>query len=288
MALRSLWKGTLQFSLVSVPVEAFSAAEPDQGEIHFHQLHRECNSRIRYKKTCPIHGEVRNDEIVLGHEYERGKYVLFERDELDKRRDDEHLLKLDTFVEPDQIDPIYFDGRTYYLAPQSQAAQSPYAVLCQAMAKLQRYGVATIVLHGKEELVLVRPLDGVLTMTMLYYQSQVRSPSAVADKAEAAKPKAVELKLAQQLIEASTSERFDFSRYEDQRTEHLHKLIEAKIAGKEIVAEQETDEEIPVVNFMDALRKSVKQQKHSPKSQHARKALSAKLSKPTHARRKAN
>lgn len=281
MALRSLWKGALRFSLVSVPVEAFTAAEKGEGEIHFNQLHDKCHSRIRYKKTCPIHGEVPNDEIVMGYEYEKDKYVIFEPGELEKPNSDRsRSLVIDTFIPPDEIDPIYYDGRTYYLTPESQAAEQPYAVLYQAMAKMNRCGLATITLHGKEELVLLRPLDGLLTMTMLYYQSQVRKPELIREEipqaAGPARVKAQELKLAQQLIEASTDKRFDFSNYEDQRTEHLKQLIEAKIAGKEIVQPPEEAEEVSVINLMDALRKSVKKTKGQAAK--ARGALADQLS----------
>ena len=86
MALRSLWKGSIHFSLVSIPVQAYTAAEPGEGEIHFHQLHRACHSRIKYVKTCPIHGPVDNSEIVSGYEYAKGQYVVFERDELELDR----------------------------------------------------------------------------------------------------------------------------------------------------------------------------------------------------------
>ncbi len=281
MALRSLWKGTLRFSLVSVPVEAFTAVEKGEGEIHFNQLHDKCHSRIRYKKTCPIHGEVSNDEIVMGYEYEKDKYVVFEPGELDKPASDRsRSIIIDTFIPRDEIDPIYYDGRTYYLTPESQAAEQPYAVLYQAIEKMNRCGLATIILHGKEELVLVRTLDGLLTMTMLYYESQVREPEIVRQQIPQVKHlpsvKPQELKLAEQLIEASTAKRFDFASYEDQHTEHLKQLIEAKIAGKEIVQPPEEAEEVPVINLMDALRKSVKKSKG--KAAKARGALADQLS----------
>src|SRR5262245_33938509 len=261
MALRSIWKGTLRFSLVSVPVQAYTAAEPNQGEIHFNQLHDKCKSRVRYQKTCPIHGPIPNEEIVSGYEYAKDQYVVFERGELEQeKKANTRAITIDTFVPTDEIDAIYYDGRTYYLAPDSGAAE-PYAVLCQAMGKMNRYGVAHVVLHSKDELVLVRPVDGVLTMTMLHYKSQVRSPKAVEEQVPKVKTNAQELKLAQQLIDASTSEEFDFSQYEDTHTGHLRELIDAKVAGKEVVAPPAAEEETHVINLMDALKKSVQQTK---------------------------
>lgn len=279
MALRSMWKGSLRFSLVTVSVQAFTAAQPDEGEIHLNQLHDKCHSRIRYKKTCPIHGEVTNDEIVTGYEYEKDHYVIVDRNEIEKAQADEHSIVIDTFVAPEEIDPIYYDGRVYYLVPETAASNEPYNVLCQAMNKLNRCGVATVVLRGKEQLLLVRPIDGVMTMMMLHYENQIRKPAAVRDDVPHGKASAQELKLAQQLIEASTEEKFDFSQYEDRYTDRMKALIQSKIEGKEVIEPPQAEDEVPVINLMDALRKSVQKSKQSPKAKQARKALSTRLSR---------
>jgi DNA end-binding protein Ku len=274
-----MWKGSIRFSLVTVPVQAFTAAQLDEGEIHLNQLHDKCHSRIRYKKICPIHGEVPNDEIVTGYEYEKDHYVIINRDEVEKAQADEHSITIDTFVSPDEIDPIYYDGRVYYLVPETPTANQPYTVLCQAIEKLDRCGVATVVLRGKEQLLMVRPISGVLTMVMLHFKSQIRSPKAVLDEVPHAKARAQELKLAQQLIESSTAKKFDFSQYEDRYTDRLKALIQSKIEGKEVIEPPQTEEDVPIINLMDALRKSVQKTKQSPKAKQARKALSTRLSR---------
>src|SRR5262249_46750610 len=139
---RGSWKGNLTFGLVSFPVQALAVVDPDRDEIQFHQLHAECHRRIRYQKTCPVHGEVSQDEIVSGYEYEKGKYVEIEPDELAKLRPKrERSLTLDTFVEPEEVDPIYFDGRNYFLLPDGEKANEPYAVVREALAKEKRYGI---------------------------------------------------------------------------------------------------------------------------------------------------
>jgi DNA end-binding protein Ku len=278
MALRSIWKGSIRFSLVTVPVQAYTAAEPQKGEIHLHQLHDECHSRIRYKKTCPVHGEVPNNEIVSGYEYEKDHYVFVNRDEAEQAQSDEHSVVIDTFVAPDEIDPVYYDGRTYYLAPAVSAAQHPYAVLCQAMEKMNCCGIATVVLHGKEQLLMVRAIEGVLCMLMLHYQSQIRQPSSIGNELTNVKINAQELKLAQQLIESSTAEKFDLASYEDTYTDRLKELIQAKIEGKQVIQPPEAEEEVPIINLMDALRKSVQKTKQSPKAKQARRALTSRLS----------
>jgi DNA end-binding protein Ku len=279
MALRSMWKGSLRFSLVTVSVQAFTAAQPDEGEIHLNQLHDKCHSRIRYKKTCPIHGEVTNDEIVTGYEYEKDHYVIVDRNEIEKAQADEHSIVIDTFVSPEEIDPIYYDGRVYYLVPETAAANDPYNVLCQAMKKLNRCGVATVVLRGKEQLLMVRPIDGVMTMIMLHYENQIRKPATVREEVPHGKASAQELKLAQQLIESSTDEKFDFTQYEDRYTDRMKSLIQSKIEGKEVIEPPQSEDEVPVINLMDALRKSVQKTKQSPKAKQARKALSTRLSR---------
>ena len=138
-------------------------------------------------------------------------------------------------------------------------------------------------LYGRDEIGMIRPLDGVLSMTMLHYQSQIRSPKLVADEIGSVKSSPQEQKLAEQLIAATTSDKFDFSQYEDTRTEKLKELVEAKVAGREIVAEPEAEEETHVINLMDALRKSVQKSKRggkeSAKTKQARKALASHLSR---------
>src|SRR5437764_4790504 len=115
MAAHSSWSGYLKFNLISVPVKGYNAAASG-GKIGFHLLHAKCHQRIRYKKVCPIHGEVSNDEIVSGYEYEKGQYVTVGKDERGELKEkDDKAIAIDTFVAPDAIDPIYFSGRTFYL-----------------------------------------------------------------------------------------------------------------------------------------------------------------------------
>jgi DNA end-binding protein Ku len=266
MALRSIWKGNIRFSLVSVPVEAFTAAEPEE-EIRLNQLHDECHSRIRYKKTCPIHGEVSNDEIVTGFEYDKDKYVVVDRNEVEQAQTKgDKSINIETFITPDDIDPIYYDGQTYYLVPAKGGAEKPYAVLREAMKKSKHWGMATVVLHARQHVVVVRPVESLMTMTMLHYKSEIRSPDVLKDEVPQAKVNAQELKLAQQLIEASTDKKFDLGKFQDHYTEQLRELIESKVEGKEIVVPEQTEEEIPVINLMDALKKSVQKSKSSKKA----------------------
>jgi DNA end-binding protein Ku len=262
MALRSSWEGFLRFNLISVPVKAYSASVTGRGKIAFHEIHAVCKRRIRHQKVCPIHGEVTNDEIVSGYEYARGQYILFGPEELKQLRPGaDKAINVDTFIEPDALDVMYFTDRTYYLAPDGAAGRKPYAVLQKVMAQENRYAVATMVFAGRQHVVVIRPVDRLLVVTVLSYESQMKKPSSVAEEVPEADASDKEIELAGTLIEASTAEDFDFSKYQDEYANQVMKLVEAKAAGKKIVAER-PQEEPPIINLMDALRQSLEQAKH--------------------------
>ncbi len=160
MATRSSWKGYLQLSLVCVPVKAYSTGSSGGGEIHLNQLHADCHSRIQYKKVCPLHGEVATNEIVSGYEYARDRYVVVDPDELDRLRTEaDKAIKIDVFIASGAFDPLYTTGKKYYLAPNGPAGQKAYALLCQAMVAEDCYGIAQVVLHGREQLAHLRAFE---------------------------------------------------------------------------------------------------------------------------------
>jgi len=267
MAARSAWKGFLKLSLVSVPVKAYTTTASGGGDIRLNQLHAECHSRINYKKTCPIHGEVPNDQIVSGYEYSKGQYVVIDPGEVEKlRTEDEKAINIDAFVQPNALDMTYFNGKSYYLVPDGPVGQKPYALLIQGMVELKRNAIATVVMHGKDQLVLLRPVDGLLNMAILNYETQITKPSAFDEEVTKPKVEAEELALAKTLIEASTPKKFDLSKYKDHYTEKLTQLIEKKVAGEEIVAPP-VHEHPQIINLMDALRESAAQaQKAQPEA----------------------
>jgi DNA end-binding protein Ku len=256
---RPSWKGYLRLSLVSVPVEAINAITAEEEGVALHQLHAQCHSRIRYKKFCPIHGEVNNDEIVLGYEREKGQYVVVEKEEVsDLKGKAEKAIQIDTFVSPDAIDPMQFEGRAYYLLPDGQIGQKPYAVLLRALAANHYLGIGQASLFGRERLIAVRALKDVLCLELLYFPHQVRSPESIAADVSLAEVTKEELRLASTLIEASTSDRFDMSKYEDAYAARLKGLIESKMEQQPSVSSPE-EKQPPVINLMDALRRSVAQ-----------------------------
>jgi len=259
MAARSQWKGFLKISLVSVPVRAYTAVSSSGGAIRLNQLHAACNSRIKYTKTCPVHGPVPNEEIVSGYEYSKDQYVLVDTDELDKlRTEDDKAVKVQEFVDPETLDPLYLSGRSYYLVPEGPVGQKAFGVVHDAMKETGKYGVGTVVMHGKEEIVLLRPLDDLLVMSLLNLEHEVTQPAAFKDEVVKTAPAPDELELAKTLIKSATPKKFDFSKYKDVYTDKLTQLIEAKVAGQELVAPPAA-EQVEVINLMDALRKSVQQ-----------------------------
>jgi len=258
MAMRSSWEGFLQLSLISVPVRAYNAAVAGHGEFHFHQIHKSCGNRIHYQKVCPVHGEVSKDEIVSGYEYQKDKYVELDPDEIAQlRAKKDDAINIEAFIPPDQLDPIYLSGKTFYLVPNGPAGKKPYILLHQVMAETNRHALAAIVLSGHEQRVLIRPAEKLLAMTVLYFDNQIKKAADFADEVGDAKISPQERKLADSLVEASTTEKIDYTQYKDLFTERVKEAIDAKLGGKAVKAPKE-EKARPVVNLMDALRESLK------------------------------
>jgi DNA end-binding protein Ku len=274
MALRSSWQGYLRLSLVTVPVQAINAVTSGEGRVHLRQLHAACKTPIRYQKICPIHGEVNNDEIVMGFEQEKGQFVIVEQEEVKNLKEKgEKSITIDTFIRPNQIDPMNFEGRTYYLVPDAAIGRQPYAVLLKALAANNCYGVGRGQLWGRERLVLIRATDEIICMEMLHFHSEFRERSSVTAELNLPAVSKEELRLAGKLIEVSTAKQFDLAKYEDSYGDRLKELIEEK-RGEQVIATPKPTEEAPVINLMDALRRSVARTKKAEPaaSRPARKA----------------
>lgn len=273
MPARPSWDGYLKFNLISVPVKGYNAAESGGGKIGAHLLHKKCNSRIRYKKVCPLCGEVDNDEIVSGYEVSKGHYVQVRAEEKGElKAEDDKAITVETFVPPEAIDPSYFSGRTYFLVPDGKVAQKPYGVLLEAMRERDRYGVAQVVFAGRAQLAVVRPCEKVLAMSLLNYASQVKKPATFAAEVDPPAASAEERKLAGALIEAATASAFDLGAYHDAYTGKLLKLIERKAKRSKPTAKGR--DEPAVINLMDALKQSLSRTRKRPKA--ARSAKGAK------------
>jgi DNA end-binding protein Ku len=254
MAARATWKGFLKISLVNIPVKVFPATE-SSGTISFNQLHAECQTRIRQKRWCEhCNREVPNSEIVKGYEFEKGRYVVVSEDDFDKvRPESTRVIDLVQFADESSVDPIYVD-RAYYLAPDGTMAADAFAVMRDGMKG--KVGIGKLALYGREYLVAVKPQDRGIVMYTLHHAAEIRSMDAVEElNAVASKTRPEEIKLAKQVIETFEGP-LDLSTYRDEYQEGLQRIIDAKIAGEEIVA---ASVEAPprVVNLMDALKKSL-------------------------------
>ena len=256
MSMRHSWKGFLKLSLVTIPVKAYPVAASG-GDVHLHQLHAACTSRVKYKKTCPLHGELAQSDIVSGYEYAKDRYVVVDPDELDKlRTESDKAIQIDAFIAAGVLDPIYANGKNYYLVPDGPVAQKGFAVLRRGMLEEKRQAIAEVVMHGKEHVVWLRPTDDVIVLSQLCYDNQVTKPAALAEEIAEADTAPEEMSLLRTLMAARTPKRFDLAKYQDRYTSKLTQLIEAKVAGKEIVAAP-ANEPTPVVNLVEALRRSV-------------------------------
>jgi DNA end-binding protein Ku len=256
MAARSSWKGFLKLSLITVPVKAFTANNTAE-TLRLNQLHKDCHSRVKYLKVCPEHGELKQAEIVSGYEYAKDQYVVIETDELNKLRpDSDHAVRIDGFVPRDAVDPIYYAGRTYYLMPDGVAGGKAYALLHKGMVDAEVFAIAQVVITGREQLVLVRPMDRLLTMTVLSIEKKVKSVDEFTSDLGDDETSPEEMVLANTLIQASIIKEFDFGKYGDAYNEKLTELIQLKVDGHEIV--QAPDHEEPkIINLMEALKASV-------------------------------
>jgi DNA end-binding protein Ku len=256
MAARALWKGHLRLSLVTVPIRVYPATNP-AGDVSFNQLHRDCMTRIRYKKWCPTHErEVGNDEIVKGFEFERGRYVALEAGDIEKvRPESTRIINLSQFTAAEAIDPVLID-QPYYLAPDGKVASESFAVLREALKG--KAAVGTVAIHGRERLVAIESRENGMVMFTLRRQDEVRGMENIDELEDVPrKVSGEEIALAKRVM-GGFEGRLDLSKYPDTYEKALREMIDAKIEGHEIVA---ADVEKPprVVNLMDALRKSLDQ-----------------------------
>jgi DNA end-binding protein Ku len=254
MAARPTWKGYLKISLVNIPIKVFPATE-SSATISFNQLHGECRTRIQQKRWCPhCNREVPNSEIVKGYQFEKGHYVVLSEDDFEKvRPESTRVIDLVQFADEASIDPMYID-RTYYLAPDSGVAGDAFAVMREGMKG--KIGVGKLALYGREYLVAVRPHGRGIAMHTLHHSAEIRDIDQIEElNSVAAKVKPEEIKLARQVIETFEGP-LDLATYKDEYRAGLQKIIDAKIAGQEIVAPA-IEAPPKVVNLMDALRKSL-------------------------------
>jgi DNA end-binding protein Ku len=254
MPARPTWKGYLKISLVNIPIKVFPATDAG-ATLSFNQLHGECQTRIQQKRWCPTcEREVPNTDIVKGYEFEKGRYVVVEEDDIEKVRvQSTRVIELEKFTDDAAIDPIYLE-RPYYLAPDGPVAKEAFAVMRAAMTG--KAGIGKVALYGREYLVKVQPRERGLVMYTMRHANEIRSMDAIDELADMpATVKPDEVRLARQVIATFEGE-LEFESYQDEYQAGLREIIDAKIQGREIVM-PEVEAPPKVVNLMDALRKSL-------------------------------
>jgi DNA end-binding protein Ku len=243
-----------QRSLVNIPVKVFPASE-SSGSIAFNQLHQVCHTRIQQKRWCPhCEREVPFGEIVKGYEFDKGQYVEVSKDDIDKvRPDSTRVIDLVQFADESELDPMYVE-RTYYLAPDGKSATEAFAVMREGMKG--KIGLGKLALYGREYLVGVKPMGRGIVMYTLHHAAELRTIDQIEELSavpETVKPQ--EINLARQVV-GTFEAPLDLTKFHDEYVEGMQQMIEAKVAGREVVAA--TVEAPPrVVNLMDALKKSL-------------------------------
>lgn len=255
--MHTIWKGSISFGLVNIPINLFAATE--NKDISFRSIHKECNSPIKYEKVCPVcDREVQNDEIIKGYEYEPGKYVVISSEELKEiAPESNRTIEIIDFVKLDQIDPIYFE-KSYFLGPQDNGLKS-YHLLKQAMEKTGKIGLAKITIRSKESLAVVRVYKNGLLLETIFYPDEVRNVGQVPGVDAEINVDQKEMDMATQLIEQLTTE-FEPEKYTNDYRSALMELIESKVTGKEFTVPKEV-QKTNVVDLMAALQASIDQTK---------------------------
>ncbi len=254
MAARSIASLTVSFGLVAIPVKLYTATEASR-TVSFNLLHKGCGSRLKQQYVC-LKDEVvvERDDMVKGYEFAKEQYVTFSADELKALEEvGSHSAEIAEFVRIESIDPVYFD-KAYYLAPDKGGAK-PYALLAQALRESGRCALGRWASHGKQHVVMIRPVEGGLVMQQLLYGAEVRSMKDL--DIPQTEVKEAELKLAQQLIDQQAVERFDPAAYTDAVRARVEAAVQKKVEGQEITLAEEGEGGGQVIDLMEALRASL-------------------------------
>lgn len=255
---RSMWKGTLTFGLVSVPVKLYNATV--DRSVRFHQLHAADHARIVQRRFCSAEGEeVPYGEIVKGYEIAPGRHVVVETEELATLEPAfTRTIEVEDFVQLEEIDPIYFD-RPYFLVPGTGGAR-PYRLLLEALRESGKVAIARVVLRSRQQLVAIHPREDVLRMITMNFAEEILGTAALEELQEAdTRVDERELEIARKLVD-SIARPFDIANYHDTYREAVLELIDRKAGGEEVAVEPSAREEVlQAPDLMSALEASIEQ-----------------------------
>lgn len=281
--MRAIWKGHIQFSLVTIPVRIYNAIDTGQS-ISFNLLSKDGHNPVSYEKKDKVTGQpLRNEDIVKGYQYEPGQYVIIELEDLDKvRLKSTRVIELDGFVKAEEVHPTLFES-PYFLGPDGEVAAKTYGLLAAVMKDSGKVGVGKVVLRDRETPVLITPHEKGILLYRLRYPHEVRSINEVPQLLEVKADKE-QMKLAKTLVD-SMSTKFAKIEMKDHYYDALKAIIDSKIEGKEIVVVEH--EEPKVVDIMTALKASIAQAKKKPMEKATGAAKEAKKAKEIKLKRKA-
>jgi DNA end-binding protein Ku len=270
----SVWKGHLTFGLVSFPVRLFSAARSET--ISFNLLHKTDHSRIRQVTYCQAEDKpIERGDLVKGYEYEKGHYVVVDEEDIKKvAPKTAKVMEILEFVKSDQVDAIYLES-SYYMAP-DEGGEKPYALLFEALRQSQYFALAKVAMHNREHIIILRPgAKGILTHTM-FYQDEIRQVEEFRTDTSLVKDK--ELEMAKMLISSLEAD-FEPAKYHDTYRDNLQKMIEDKIEGKRVVETPEP-KVAPVIDIMEALKRSLAEKRKPAQAATASAAEPAEEAQP--------
>lgn len=257
--MHTMWKGTISFGLVNIPVKLHSATE--NKDIKLRQLHKECKTPIKYERTCPnCDEEVKNEEIVKAYEYAENKFVVLDEEDLEnlKKEQEDKAVEIVDFVKLEEIDPIYFE-KSYFISP-NEGGSKAYSLLRKSLKDTGKIGIAKIIIRSKEQLAIVRIYENTLIMETIHYPDEVRDYQEVPNVPEEEDLGKKELDTAKNLIEQLTTE-FEPENYKDEYRTALMELIEAKKNDEEVTTAKPQPTPDNVTDLMEALEKSLEKTK---------------------------
>ena len=256
MAPRAYWKGHVRLSLVSFPVQLIPAIDSKE-RVTFHRVHKQTGQRVRYQSVVPDHGPVESEEIGKGYEYEKGRFVIVEDDEINKLKlESSHTLDIVQFVDAHEIGPSYFE-KPYFVLPDGAFAEDAYRVVRDAMRDTNKVAIGQLVLSTKERIVALSPCDRGLLLETLRYHNEVRDASRYFAEIREGQVEGEQLELAKQLIKMKSAP-FEPEKFQDHYQTALHELVAAKVQGREPRAVGAEPGGPKVINLMDALKRSLR------------------------------
>jgi DNA end-binding protein Ku len=263
MAARPIWKGSISFGLVNIPIEVFSATQKEE----FTSFNQLCDKghKIKYKKWCPIEErEVQWSEIKKGYEISKDTYVVLEKEDLEGiKLKTNNTIEVKEFIELEEFDPIFIE-KNYYVGPElgkkkaAAISSKAYSLFVKILNETNKVAIGKVVLREKEHVIALRAYQRGLVMHQLKYLDEIRPMDEIGDLGNLQQVESKELSLGKTLVENLTTEKFDLGQYSDSYAKELEKLIQAKSEGQKVTIKEQEEEPKETTDILEALKASLK------------------------------